>query len=107
MRVSKSFNTVADQRFELQIDAFNVLNGIGRVLCDEQAEDADPTSGVCGWGRWTGVFGADTDLLIPAGFDRNTRQIQYNVNDTFGTEDLLGANLLLQFQVQIGLRYFF
>jgi hypothetical protein len=29
------------------------------------------------------------------------------VNDTFGTEDLLGANLLLQFQVQIGLRYFF
>jgi hypothetical protein len=107
MRVSKSFNTVADQRFELQIDAFNVLNGIGRVLCDEQAEDADPTSGVCGWGRWTGVFGADTDLLIPAGFDRNTRQIRYNVNDTFGTEDLLGANLLLQFQVQIGLRYFF
>jgi len=107
MRLSKSFNTIGAQRFELQVDAFNVLNGLGRVLCDEQADDHDPTSGVCGWGRWTGVFGADTDLIIPAGFDRNTRQILYNVNDTFGTEDLLGANLLLQFQVQIGLRYFF
>jgi outer membrane receptor for ferrienterochelin and colicin len=107
LRVSKSFNTIREQRFELQIDAFNVLNGLGRLMCDEQAEDADLTSGVCGWGRWTGVFGADTDLLIPAGFDRNTQRIRYNVNDTFGTEDLLGANLLLQFQVQIGLRYYF
>jgi hypothetical protein len=107
MRLSKTFNTVSDQRLELQVDAFNVLNGIGRVLCDEAADDFDPTAGVCGWGRWTGIFGADTDLMTPAGFDRTTRQIRYNVNDTFGTEDLLGANLLLQFQVQLGLRYYF
>ncbi len=107
MRVSKSFNTVNNQRFELQIDAFNVLNGLGRLFCDENAEDVDFTSGVCGWGRWTGVFGSDTDLLLPVGFDRNTRQILYDVNESFGTEDLLGANLLLQFQVQIGLRYHF
>jgi Carboxypeptidase regulatory-like domain/TonB dependent receptor-like, beta-barrel len=107
MRLSKSFNTINEQRFELQIDAFNVLNGIGRLLCNEQAADADLTKGVCGWGRWTGVFGADTDLLSPTGFDRANRRILYNVNDTFGTEDLLGANLLLQFQVQVGLRYHF
>jgi hypothetical protein len=107
MRLSRSFNTINDQRFELQVDAFNVLNGLGRMFCDEGAEDVDFTSGVCGWGRWTGVFGADTDLLVPAGFDRTSQRIRYNVNDTFGTEDLLGANLLLQFQVQIGLRYFF
>jgi hypothetical protein len=107
MRVSKSFNTFNQQRFELQIDAFNVLNGIGRVLCDEAADDFDPTSGVCGWGRWTGVFGSDTDLITPASYDRNSKRILYDVNSTFGTEDLLGANLLLQFQVQVGLRYFF
>ena len=107
MRLSKSFGTFQDQRIQLEVDAFNVLNGIGRMLCDEDAEDADPTSGVCGWGRWTGVFGADTDLLIPTGFDRTSQRILYNVNETFGTEDLLGANLLLQFQVQLGLRYYF
>jgi hypothetical protein len=83
------------------------MNGVGRLFCDEGADDADLTSGVCGWGRWTGIFGADTDLLIPAGFDRDTRQIIYDVNNTFGTEDLLGSNLLLQFQLQIGLRYYF
>jgi outer membrane receptor for ferrienterochelin and colicin len=106
-RLSKSFNTVNDQRLELQLDAFNVLNGLGRLFCDESAEDVDFTSGVCGWGRWTGIFGADTDLYTPASFDRDTREILYEVNPTFGTEDLLGANLLLQFQLQVGLRYYF
>jgi hypothetical protein len=107
MRLSKSFDTVGDQRFELQIDAFNVLNGCGRLLCDESAEDVDFTSGACGWGRWTGVFGADADLYTPVSFDQNSQEILYEVNPTFGTEDVLGANLLLQFQVQLGLRYYF
>lgn len=107
MRLSKSINTVRDQRFELQVDAFNVLNGVGRLLCDESKDNVDYTSGVCGWGRWTGIFGADTDLYTPVGFDKATREILYEVNPTFGTEDLLGANLLLQFQVQLGVRYYF
>jgi hypothetical protein len=98
---------VGDQRFELQIDAFNVLNGFGRLLCDESADDVDFTSGVCGLGRWTGVFGADSDLYTPVSFDKDSQQILYEVNPTFGTEDVLGANLLLQFQVQLGLRYYF
>lgn len=107
MRLSKSFDTVGDQRLELQVDAFNVMNGLGRLFCDESADDVDFTSGTCGWGRWTGIFGADTDLLIPAGFDRESRQILYDVNSTFGEESLLGSNLVLQFQLQIGLRYYF
>lgn len=107
MRLSKSFQTTTDQRFELQLDFFNVLNGIGRIFCDENADDVDFTSGMCGLGRWTGVFGADTDLLVPSGFDEDNQRILYQVNDTFGTEGMLGNNLVLQFQVQIGLRYYF
>lgn len=107
MRFSKSFETVNNQRFELQVDLFNVLNGIGRLFCDESATDVDFTSGACGLGRRTGIFGADADILLPTGFDEGTQQILYNVNPTFGTESMIGTNLILQFQAQIGVRYFF
>lgn len=107
MRFSKAFNTVGRQRVDIEVDLFNVLNGIGRLLCDEKADDVDFTSGTCGWGRWTGVFGADTDLIAPAGFDEANKRILYSVNPTFGTEGLLGNSLVLQFQAQIGVRYFF
>ncbi|MFV2007136.1 MAG: hypothetical protein ACC667_06800, partial [Longimicrobiales bacterium] len=107
MRFSKAFSTVGRQRVNLEVDLFNVLNGIGRLFCDETAADVDFTSGTCGWGRWTGIFGSDTDLIAPAGFDKDTQRILYNVNETFGTEGLLGNSLVLQFQAQIGVRYFF
>ncbi len=95
------------RRIELQADFFNVLNGIGRLLCNEGADDYDPTSGACGWGRVTGVFGSNRELLDPRGFDPATDQIQYRVNSSFGQEDLLGSNLVLQFQTQLGVRFFF
>lgn len=107
MRVTKSFDTFRGQRAELQLDLFNVLNGVGRLLCDEGTDDFDPTSGVCGLGRVTGVFGANTNLLEVEGFDPADGEIQYSVNDRFGQEDLLGSNLILQFQAQIGFRYYF
>ncbi len=107
IRFTKGFNTVGRQRAEIQVDFFNVLNGIGRLLCDEDAADFDPTSGVCGLGRLTGVFGSDRELLDPRGFDAGTGQILYQVNDDFGEEDLLGANLVRQFQLQLAFRYFF
>ncbi len=107
MRISKTFQTVNNQRFELQVDLFNVLNGIGRMFCDESDPTSDFTSGWCGLGRRTGIFGQDADLLLPAGFDQGTQRILYDVNPTFGTEDNLGSNLILQFQAQIGVRYYF
>ena len=107
MRLSKGFEFQGSQRLEVQVDLFNVLNGIGQLFCDASADDADFTSGACGLGRWTGVFGADTDLIAPARFDAAGQRIVYGVNNTFGTEGLLGNSLVLQFQVQLGLRYYF
>lgn len=112
IRLTKSFGTVRGHRAELMIDFFNVLNGIGRLLCTEDTDgdgvtDADLTRGVCGLGRVTGVFGSNRELLEPQRYDPNTSRILYEVESGFGEEDLLGANLLLQFQLQIGFRYFF
>ncbi len=107
VRLAKRFNTFGGQRAEIQVDFFNVLNGVGRLFCDESDPDVDLTSGVCGLGRVTGVFGSNEELLDPRGFDPTTGQIQYSVNRFFGQEDLLGSNLILQFQAQVAFRYFF
>jgi hypothetical protein len=106
--LTKSFQTTGDQRFELQVEVFNVMNAIGRALCDEKGKTTEQlTSGICGLGRITGIYGSDRELLDPRGFDSATGQILYEVNDSFGEEGLLGDNLVLQFQAQIGLRYYF
>lgn len=107
LRITKGFGSFGDQRAEFQVDFFNVLNGLGRLLCNEGAADFDPSAGVCGWGRVTGVFAANRDLLHPRAFDAATSRILYDVNESFGQEDLLGSNLVLQFQVQLAFRYFF
>lgn len=107
LSIAQRLNIVGRQRLEFKVDLFNVLNGIGRWLCDEGADDFDPTSGVCGLGRVTGVFGSEQELLEPDGFDPATQQITYAVNRTFGQEELLGANLVLQFQAQLSVRYYF
>ncbi|MGD2071591.1 MAG: hypothetical protein PVI57_23205, partial [Gemmatimonadota bacterium] len=92
----------------LQLDLFNIANGVGQLFCSEDdRNDDDPNDGPCGWGRVTGVFGADQNILEVAGFDPTTRRILYDVSDDFYTEDVLGSNLLLQFQAQIGFRYYF
>lgn len=113
VRVTKGFNMpFGGQRAEFQVDFFNVLNGIGRLFCDEADPDTDLTSGICGLGRVTGVFGSNTELLEPAGFeadpaDPSQGRILYEVESQFAQEDLLGANLVLQFQLQLAFRYFF
>lgn len=106
-RITKGFNLPGGKRAEIQVDFFNVLNGLGRLLCDESAKDFDPTSGVCGLGRVTGVFAANREVIDAKTFDRTNNRILYSVNPRFGQEDLLGSNLVLQFQAQIAVRYIF
>ena len=103
VRLSRSFDTVSDQRVEAQLDLFNVLNGINRD-----------------WGRYMGVFSRNRNLLVPTTFDQGTGQILYEVPytyrgegadrrpvPTFGTVEAIGDNLLLQFQARLGVKYYF
>jgi len=90
MQVSWEFNTLRDQRGVIQLDLFNVLNGLNKD-----------------WGQWVGVFGADRNLLSPTGYDSNTGEILYSVYEDFGTEGVIGNSLTLQFQAQLGFRYYF
>ena len=90
LRLSRSFDTFEEQRAELQIDLFNVLNGL----------NSD-------WGTYTGVFSADRNLLLPQGYDEATGESFYEVPSSFGRERVIGDNLQLQFQARIGVKYYF
>jgi outer membrane receptor for ferrienterochelin and colicin len=110
MRVSKVFDTFSGQRAELQVDLFNVLNGVGRLWCDEsEMREAlaagDDMPGTCGWGRVTTVSGASRNAFSTSGFTNG--QITYTPFTSFGRESVVGSNLQLQFQAQVGLRYYF
>lgn len=105
MRLTKGFGTFGDQRAELQVDLFNVLNGVSNLFCDDEEFDEDPTDGVCGLGRITTISGADTNVFFVEGFEDG--DIRYEVAENFAEEGFLGSNLLLQFQVQVGLKYYF
>ncbi|HEU0053869.1 MAG TPA: hypothetical protein VFQ39_11865, partial [Longimicrobium sp.] len=84
------FGTVRGQRAELQVDLFNVLNGL----------NSD-------WGRVVGVFGANQNILEAVRYDAASGKVLYRVPTAFAREEALGTNLLLQFQTQIGLKYYF
>ena len=101
LRLSRAFETLEDQRVEIQIDMFNVLNGLNSE-----------------WGRYMGVFARNRNLLIPERYDEVTGQTLYTVPlrrdedtgealPTFGTVEAIGDNLTLQFQARIGLKYYF
>jgi len=90
LRLSKSFRTTRGQRAELQVDMFNVLNGLNSE-----------------WGRVVGVFSANRNILRAVRYDAASDRILYEVPGTFGRTEPLGANLLLQFQTQIGIKYYF
>jgi outer membrane receptor for ferrienterochelin and colicin len=90
LRLSKSIGTTRGQRAELQVDMFNVLNGLNRR-----------------WGRQVGVFSANRNILRASRYDAATDRILYEVPSDFGRLDALGTNLLLQFQTQIGIKYYF
>ncbi|HEX6589500.1 MAG TPA: TonB-dependent receptor, partial [Longimicrobiales bacterium] len=107
MRVTKFFRTFGDQRAELQVDLFNVMNGIGNLLCSDDEFSADPSDGPCGWGRITTVSGADRNIYFADSYDSGSNQILYNVGQNFGRESVVGDGLLLQFQAQIGFKYYF
>ena len=91
MEFAKSIRTTSSgQRAELDVDLFNVLNGIDH-----------------NWGRYMGVFGSNLDLMTPVTYSGATNQILYSVPTTFGALGVEGTNLLLQFQAKIGIKYFF
>ena len=90
VQIARSFGTVAGQRAELQLDLFNVLNGL----------NSD-------WGRYVGVFGNSRMPIQPVGYDAATDRILYRVRDDFYETGTIGSNLVLQFQAQIGLKYYF
>jgi hypothetical protein len=90
LRIAKTIDTFGEQRLELQLDLFNVMNGINRE-----------------WGRYKGIFGANRNLVAPDGYDAVNNQILYTVPQNFGREGQIGTNLLLQFQAQFGARYTF
>ena len=108
LRLSKEISTWRGQRAELLLDVFNVLNGL----------NSD-------WGRYMGVFAAQTNLLRPAAanvYDAATGRVRYEVNYTaarpatdttpevresgFGVAQPTGFDPY-QFQAQIGIRYRF
>jgi hypothetical protein len=107
MRITKFFETFGDQRAELQLDLFNVVNGVGQIFCSDEEFKDDPTEGTCGWGRMTTVSGANTNVYFAQSYDADSNQVLYSVSENFGEEGFLGANLLLQFQVQLGFKYYF
>lgn len=90
IRLARRFPTVSGQAVELQVDLFNVLNGL----------NSD-------WGRFVGVFGSDQNLLNAVSYDQANNQILYSVPSNFGEEGAIGTNLTFQFGMQLGLRYFF
>jgi hypothetical protein len=109
MRLQRTFPTMRGQRAELQIDLFNIVNGVGQLFCDREEAIAERRyhQGVCGWGKYMGVYSASRNIMTPVSYDRAANRILYTVNDGFGTLGMAGTNLNLQFQAQIGVRYSF
>jgi hypothetical protein len=109
VRLQRTFPTVRGQRAELQIDLFNVVNGVGQLLCDreEALEEGRYHQGACGWGKYMGVFAGNRNIMTPVSYDPGSNRILYNVNPGFGSLGMTGTSLNLQFQMQIGLRYHF
>ncbi len=82
--------TRSGQYAELTLDFFNVLNGLNK-----------------NWGRYESVSTSRRNLMVPVSYDANNETIRYNLTDFFGDRRPLGANLLLQFSMQVGVRYVF
>lgn len=90
LSVRNRVNTRAGQYVELSLDLFNVLNGLNS-----------------NWGRYEAVTSGNRNLVTPVSYDAATNKILYTVPTGFGEERSLGANLLLQFSAQFGVRYVF
>jgi hypothetical protein len=109
MRATRDFPTTRGQRAELQVDLFNVLNGIGQLFCDrEQALlDRSYNEGWCGLGQYTTIRTSARNLLAASRYDAAANQVLYTVPTSFGQQRVAGSGLMLQFQAQVALRYYF
>jgi hypothetical protein len=112
MRLTKNFSTLRGQHAEVQLDLFNVLNGVGSLFCDKDEARASirggtNLTGTCGWGRVTTVSGANRNVYTVGSFNGTNNSITYAPATTFGKETVVGSNLNLQFQTQIALKYYF
>lgn len=107
MRVTKFFETFGDQRAELQLDLFNIMNGLGNLFCSDEEFEEDPSEGACGWGRVTNVSGSNRNIFLANSYDADSNTIRYTVSENFGRETVVGDGLLLQFQAQLGFKYYF
>jgi hypothetical protein len=90
MTIRKKFATAGTQAAEIQIDLFNVMNGLNRK-----------------WGRNVSVSSSRRNLLLPQRYNATTGEIEYTVPTTFGDRRQIGTALLLQFSAQIGVKYYF
>ncbi|HYW30248.1 MAG TPA: carboxypeptidase regulatory-like domain-containing protein [Gemmatimonas sp.] len=90
MSIRNRIPTRVGQSVELSLDLFNVLNGLNSK-----------------WGRYEAVSAANRNLVTPVSYDATNQTILYTVPANFGQERTLGANLLLQFSAQLGVRYTF
>ncbi len=93
--VGYALPTLRQQRAEISLDVFNVLNLLNAK-----------------WGQYRGVTMARRNLLEPRGFvydqvSPDEGVITYRVPATFGERRELGTNLMLQWQMQLSLRYRF
>ena len=92
MRLRKGINIRGSQKFEIIVDAFNVLNLINTD-----------------WSRQVGVgqFSDETELLSVEGFDSATNTFIYAVNPSFGEESDLNPFRTNQGTLQLGVKYIF
>jgi outer membrane receptor for ferrienterochelin and colicin len=90
LTLRKKFPTAGDQAVEVNLDLFNVMNGLNRK-----------------WGRNVSVTTTRRNLLTPQQFNTTTGQIEYTVPTTFGDRRQVGTALLMQFSAQVGVRYYF
>jgi hypothetical protein len=86
LKLTRGFQSFNNQRLEVEVDLFNVLNGLDHH-----------------WGMYKSVGGNQARLLTANRYDRTTRRVLYDVPTGFGEKN--GSGLLLQFQAQIGIRY--
>jgi hypothetical protein len=89
-KLRKQVNTIAGQSVQIDLDFFNVLNGLNSR-----------------WGRRLDVSSSNEALLIPRGFDTASRRFRYEVNSQFGARTPASNFSTTQFQMMLGVQYNF
>jgi outer membrane receptor for ferrienterochelin and colicin len=90
LTLRKRFPTAGHQSVEVNVDLFNVMNGLNKK-----------------WGRNVSVATTRRNLLTPQQYNAATGEIEYTVPATFGDRRQIGTALLMQFSAQLGVRYYF